>query len=75
MEYKGVKRACCVCGQCMYKEIWEATVGEMLVCKREPRNAVNKYMYAVAVKKAGSIIRHYMFAYVSYGEEESFSVL
>ena len=33
--------------------VWEAAVGEALVCKREPENAFNRY--AVAVKKELSV--------------------
>ena len=31
-------RDCCVRGYHVYQEIWEAAVGEVLVCEREPRN-------------------------------------
>ena len=30
----------------MYNDIWEAAVGEMLVCVREPRNAHDRYTVA-----------------------------
>ena len=40
----------------IYKEIWEAVVGEILACEREPKNAADRY--AVAVKKDGTIIGH-----------------
>ena len=56
MEDDTVERACCVRGYHVYKEIWEAAVGEILVCEREPRNAADRY--AVAVKKDGMIIGH-----------------
>ena len=36
----------------MYKEIWEAAAGEVLMCEREPHNALDRY--AVAVKKNGN---------------------
>ena len=39
----------------VYKEVWETTVGESLVCKRESENASDRY--AVAVKK-GTVIGH-----------------
>ena len=42
----------CVCGQHIYKDIWYAVVGEVLVCEREPNNFQNRY--AVAVKKENS---------------------
>ena len=40
---------CCIQGYHVYKEVWEAAVGESLVCEREPKNASDQY--AVAVKK------------------------
>ena len=53
MEYG---RTCWVRGYHVYQEIWEAAVGEVLACEREPRNATDRY--AVAVKKDGTIIGH-----------------
>ena len=50
MEYE---KACSVRGYHVYREVWEAAVGEVLACEREPRNAEDKY--AVAVKKDGTI--------------------
>ena len=38
-------------GYHVYNDIWEAAVGETLVCVREPRNAHDRY--AVAVEKDG----------------------
>ena len=46
------ERNCCIRGYHVYKEVWEAAVGEALVCEREPENASDRY--AVAVKKEGS---------------------
>ena len=43
------ERKCCIRGYHVYKEVWEAAVEESLVCKREPKNAFDRY--AVAVKK------------------------
>ena len=43
----------CVRGYHVYKELWAATVGEALVCEREPKNASDRY--AVAVKNEGTI--------------------
>ena len=40
----------------MYKEVWEAAIGEVLECHREPTNATDRY--AVAVTKAATIIGH-----------------
>ena len=43
------ERKCCIRGYHLYKEVWEAAVGESLVCEREPENTSDRY--AVAVKK------------------------
>ena len=32
-----------VCGQHIYKDIWYAVVGEVLVCEREPNNFQDRY--------------------------------
>ena len=48
--------ACCVRGYHIYRHIREATVGETLICKREPTNHNDRY--AVAVLKAGMIVGH-----------------
>ena len=40
----------------MYQEIWEAAVGEVLECDREPRNCTDRH--AVAVLKDSVIIGH-----------------
>ena len=40
----------------VYKKVWAATVGEVLVCEREPKNPSDRY--AVAVKNEGTIIEH-----------------
>ena len=40
----------------MYKEIWEAAVGEELVCAREPHNSHKRH--AVAVKREDVLIGH-----------------
>ena len=54
------------CTLYMYKEIWEAAVGKILVRQRELRNAVAKYMYTVAVTKDGLTARHLIPTKVSY---------
>ena len=36
----------CVRGQHIYKDIWYAVVGEVLVCKREPNNFQDRYARA-----------------------------
>ena len=47
---------CCIRGYHVYKDVWEAAIGEVLVCHREPTNATDRY--AVAVTKAATIIGH-----------------
>ena len=42
----------CVRGYYVYKDIWEAAIGEELLCERETRNAKDRY--AVAVKRDGT---------------------
>ena len=46
----------CICGYHVYKKVWAATVGEVLMCEREPKNSSDRY--TVAVKNEGSIIEH-----------------
>ena len=46
----------CIRGYHVYKKVWAATVGEALVCEREPKNSSDRY--AVAVKNEGTIIEH-----------------
>ena len=48
------ERVCCVRGYHVYKEIWEAATGEILICERELHNGRDRY--AEAVKKSGTII-------------------
>ena len=50
------ERNSCVRGYHMYKDIWNAVIGEELLCEREPDNRSNRY--AVAIKKDGIIIGH-----------------
>ena len=40
----------------MYREIWDAAIGEVLVCERDPHNVEDRY--AVAVKKDDVVIGH-----------------
>jgi len=51
---------CCtaagICGYHVYKEMWEAAAGEVVECVREPYNVQG--LYAVAVKKLGTITGH-----------------
>ena len=46
----------CIRGYHVYKKVWAATVGEALVCEREPKLSSDRY--AVAVKNKGTIIEH-----------------
>lgn len=48
--------ACCVRGYHVYKTIWAAALGEVLICRREPTNSADRY--AVAVLKEEMIIGH-----------------
>ena len=43
-------------GYYVYNDIWEAVVGETLLCVREPRNAHDRY--AVVVEKDSTVIGH-----------------
>ena len=47
---------CCVRGYHVYKTVWAAAVGEVLICRREPTNSADRY--AVAVLKEETIIEH-----------------
>ena len=51
-----VEIPCCVRGYHVYRDIWEAAVGEVLMCHREPTNSSDRY--AVAVIKSAEIIGH-----------------
>ena len=52
-----LERLCCIHGyHILYKEIWEAAAGEVLMCERETHN--DRDRYAVAVKKTGTVIGH-----------------
>ena len=59
-QYRGgiLKRRCCVQGYHVYKDMWEAAVGEVLICEREPDNASNRY--AVDAKR-----RNYCWTFAS----------
>ena len=46
----------CVRGYHVYKQIWNATIGEKLVCVIDPSNSHNNY--AAAVEKDGTVIVH-----------------
>ena len=48
--------ACCVRGYHVYKTIWRAAVGEILISRRKPTNSADRY--AVAVLEEETIIGH-----------------
>ena len=48
------EKECSIRGYHVYKEIWEAAIGEELDCRREPSNAIDRY--AVAVMKSGTVV-------------------
>ena len=49
-----VEKLCCVRGYHLYKDVWEASSGQRLMCEREPRNPQD--CYAVAAKKGGTVV-------------------
>ena len=46
----------CIRGFHVYKDVWDAVVGEELECERERRNNYDRY--AVAVKRNGDVVGH-----------------
>ena len=42
-----LRRELCVRGHHIYKEIWNPAIGEVVQCKREPRNAADRYSVVV----------------------------
>ena len=51
-----VERSCCVRGYHVYKDVWDAAIGEELDCQRETCNSKDRY--AVAVLSDGIIVGH-----------------
>ena len=51
-----IERECCVRGYHVYKNIWDASIGEELACQREPSNGVDRY--AVVVIKDDAVVGH-----------------
>ena len=45
----------------VYKDIWEAAIGEELPCEQETMNTKDRY--AVAVKKDGMVVGQYLECY------------
>ena len=37
---------------CVYKEIWKASFGEVLMCEREPYTASDRYTIAAVIRKS-----------------------
>ena len=52
MELEEFRVDVCVRGQHIYKDIWYAVVGEVLVCEREPNNS--RIDMRIAVRKENS---------------------
>ena len=50
------EKALCIRGYQVYKDIWKAAVGEIVVCKLDPGNIYDRN--TVAVEKDGKIIGH-----------------
>ena len=50
------EKDCCVRGYHIYQRVWDAAIGENLICRREPTNERDRY--AVAVTKDGTVIGH-----------------
>ncbi len=46
----------CIRGCHVYKDIWDAVIGETLQCEREKKN--EKDRYAVAVKRGEEVVGH-----------------
>ena len=42
-----LERSSCVCGFHIYCSVWDATIGEELLCECEPSNAQDRYTVAV----------------------------
>ena len=64
--------ACCVRGYHVYKDIWAAAIGEVLVCSREPTNAENFSLLKLYSRKIFShvfFVRKYFYneIKVNYG--------
>ena len=53
---EGLSRVSCIRGYHVYKDIWDAAIGEVLVCERELRNVEDRY--AIAIKKDETVIGH-----------------
>ena len=50
------EKSCCVCGYHIYERIWNAAIGEELLCERELDNERDRH--AVTVIKDGIVIGH-----------------
>ena len=56
MELEEFRVDVCVCGQHIYKDIWYAVVGEVLVCERESNNFQDRYDEAVKKENSARLI-------------------
>ena len=54
MELEEFREVVCVRGQHIYKDIWYAVVGKVLLCERDPNNFQDRYAGAV-YKKENSV--------------------
>ena len=50
------ERNCCIRGYHVYKEVWEAPVGKLLVCEKRPRKRFQSIR--CGCEKEGTIIGH-----------------
>ena len=41
-----IEKECCVRGNHVYKNTWDASIGEEMACQREPSNGVDHYVVA-----------------------------
>ena len=55
-ELPTLERNCCICGSHIYHSIWDSTVGEELLCKRELTNLHDRYV--IVVVKDRNVIGH-----------------
>jgi hypothetical protein len=46
----------CLRGHHIYKKIWTPTIGEELLCQREPTNMTDRY--AVSITKGSTVVGH-----------------
>ena len=44
-----LSRLSCVRGYHIYQDVWDAAIGEILTCEREPSNSQDRYAIAVRI--------------------------